>query len=348
MPVYFQGSMETILLSKYSVSSFTQAFLAVLITVYLLTSANKNCSAWRLIVFFGAISGSMLSAFLLMAINTPARVWFGPFQMLVSLAGMVAITQFAYTFPGGESSSRSKRAAAAALIGLLAVAGTASLTFDNRREVSLIVMSGAFAVYTFWPIVVFALQARAFTRGAVGGPVSVFRALRHPVGREAQAHRAFALLMSVLLLLSLLAFAESLSLISLQSLISSLATLYILFLVSFVFVYVNNAPTPSTFMAKLVGIPLVTLILVMGNMGSFILETLEARFDEDRKAELKFALKSVVQEDFAFLPKHVSHVFVYPLESQGGWGCEKRSIATRIRPSANFTKSIRRRSLREM
>jgi hypothetical protein len=111
--------METILLSKYSVSNFTQGFLAVLITVYLLTSANKNCSAWRLIVFFGAISGSMVSSFLLMAINAPTRVWFGPIQMLVSFAGMVAITQFAYTFPGGESSGRSKRAAIASLIGCL-------------------------------------------------------------------------------------------------------------------------------------------------------------------------------------------------------------------------------------
>jgi len=180
------------------------------------------------------------------------------------------------------------------------------------------VMSGAFVVYTFWPILVFVIQTRAFTREAVEGPVSFFEALRRPVGWDAQAHRAFALLMSVLLLLSLLAFAESLSLISLQSLISSLASIYILFLVSFVFVYVNNAPSPSSFMAKLVGIPLVTLLLVMGNMGSFILETLEERFDEDRKAELKFALKSVVEEDFAFLPKYVNHVYVYPLESKGG------------------------------
>jgi membrane-bound metal-dependent hydrolase YbcI (DUF457 family) len=87
--------METILLSKYSSSSFTQAFLAVLITVYLL-----------------------------MATNAPARVWFGSFQMLVSIAVMVAITQFACTFRGGESSSQSKRAVVAALIGLPAVAGT--------------------------------------------------------------------------------------------------------------------------------------------------------------------------------------------------------------------------------
>jgi len=95
-------------------------------------------------------------------------------------------------------------------------------------------------------------------------------------------------------------------------------TLYILFLIAFVFVYINNAPTESSFMVKIVGISLVTLLIVMGNMGSFILETRENRFDEDRQAELKFALKSVVEEDHAFLPKHVEHIYVYPLESQGG------------------------------
>ncbi len=83
----------------------------------------------------------------------------------------------------------------------------------------------------------------------------------------------------------------SLVVVGLVTILLSL-TFHILFLISFVFVYVNNAPTPSSFMAKLVGIPIVTLMIVMGNMGSFILETLENRFDEYRRAELKFAMKS--------------------------------------------------------
>jgi signal transduction histidine kinase len=52
-------------------------------------------------------------------------------------------------------------------------------------------------------------------------------------------------------------------------------------------------------------------------MGSFILETLETRFDEDRR-ELKFAFKSVVEEDFTLLPRHVEQIYVYPLESRSG------------------------------
>jgi hypothetical protein len=113
--------MESILLSKYAVSSFTQAFLGLLITAYLLVSANKNCSAWRLIAFFAAITISMMSSFLLMAVQAPWRVWFGPLQGLVGFFGFIAITQFAYTFPGGEASTRSRRALILSLVGLLGV-----------------------------------------------------------------------------------------------------------------------------------------------------------------------------------------------------------------------------------
>ena len=118
-----------------------------------------------------------------------------------------------------------------------------AITFQSRRDLVLQGMGLAFAVYSFWPMVVFAIQTRAYTNESLEVPVGMLDALQNPVGREARAHRAFALLMAVLFALSLQALAESLELVSLQQLISSLATFYILFLVSFVFVYVNNAPT---------------------------------------------------------------------------------------------------------
>jgi hypothetical protein len=309
--------MESILLSKYSVSSFSQAFLAPLITAYLLASSKKSCSAWRLIMFFAAFSLSLVSSFLLMAVHAPWRMWFGPLQGIVGLLGLIAMIQFAYTFPGDESSSRSRRALLVSVVGGL-IAMFAMAYHGDRRDIAMVVLGVAFAAFCLWPALVFATRARAFTRDALGTPISILGALRTPEGREARAHRAFALVMCVLLSLSLLALAESLGLVSLQRLVSSLATFHILFLISFVFVYVNNAPMPSSFMAKLVGIPIVTLMIVMGIMGSFILDKLEDRFDEDRRGELKFAMKSVVQEDHAFLPKHVEHIFVYPLESEGG------------------------------
>jgi hypothetical protein len=124
--------------------------------------------------------------------------------------------------------------------------------------------------------------------------------------------------MALLIVLSLAALAEGLGFLSLQELLAWVTSIYILFLIAFVFVYVNNAPTAYSFMVKIVGISLVILLIVMGNMGNFILRTLEDRFDEDRKAEMKFALKSVVQEDYAFLPKHIEHIYAYPLVSEGG------------------------------
>jgi signal transduction histidine kinase len=309
--------MESILLSKYAVASFTQAFLGLLITSYLLASAKKDCSAWRLIMFFALLSISMCSSFLLMAVHTPWRSWFGPVQGLVSLLSLVSMIQFAYTFPGGEVSGQSKRALVISL-GLAAATFGVGAVYEDQQEIVIVWLGVITVGLSVWAWAVFALRTRMFTQDVLGAPVSIPKALWSPAGREAQAHRAFARLMLLLIALGVAALAEGLGFLSLERLLTWVTSVYILFLIAFVFVYVNNAPSESSFMVKIVGISLVILMIVMGNMGTFILQTLERRFDEDRIAEMKFALKSVVQEDHAFLPKHVQHIYVYPLESEGG------------------------------
>ncbi len=158
-------------------------------------------------------------------------MWFGPLQGIVGLLGLIAMIQFAYTFLVDESSSRSRRALLVSVVGgLIAMFAMFAMGYHgDRRDIAMVVLSVAFAAFCIWPVLVFALRARAFTRDTLGTSISIFGALRTPEGRDARAHRAFALVMCVLLSLSLLALAESLGLISLQRLVSSLATFHILF-----------------------------------------------------------------------------------------------------------------------
>lgn len=309
--------MESILLSKYAVATLTQALLAVLITIFLLVSTKKDCSTWRLIMFFTALSLSLISTFFLVGVHSPWRTFFGPAQGLVNLVGLVAMIQFAYTFPGGEVSSASRRAllfsSVLTLISFLVGANTPS-----DPQLAIHVLGAVTVILCVWAFVVFAGKSRTFTQEASATRVSMFRALRSPTGKTAEAHRAFARLMLLLIALSLVAFAEGVGLLSLRLLVLLITTFYLLFLIAFVFVYVNNSPTESTFMVKIVGVSLVTLLIVMGNMGTVILEQLEDRFDEERRQEMKLVLKSVVEQDDTILPKHVAHVFVYPMESEGG------------------------------
>ena len=237
--------MESALLTKYAVASFTQALLAILITAFLLVSTKKDCSTWRLIMFFSALSLSMVSSFALVGMHAPFRAFFGPAQGFISLVGLVAMIQFAYTFPGGEVSAGSRRALV--LTGGLVVMAflTGATLAESRPEIAIVTLGAVTVILCLWAWSVFLTRSRAFTREAVGHPITMVAALRAPVGRAARAHRAFARLMILLVVLSLASLAEGLGLLSLQSLISLLTSVYILFLIAFVFVYVNNSPTES-------------------------------------------------------------------------------------------------------
>ncbi len=306
--------MDWFLLSKHSISSLAQFVLSLLITGYLLTIRRKSVPTWLLIGFFSAFTVALLCSFLLVATQSVYRPVFGAAQAILGGVYVVIIIQFAYWFPTNPNPRESRivlwvsTAVAAALVWI----GATNLRTDPTY--ALLVLSFGLGVLVVWAIIVFLRQSAHY---ALGTKDAALLTPRHSGARNARAHRSFAWLVGLLLVLSLSSVLEGADIISLETLISIVAALYLWFLIAFVFVYINNAPVPSTFLAKLVGVPLVTMLAVVGVMGNVILGALEQTYDTERRREQRQILRGIVEENDALIPEGVRMVTAHPIDVEG-------------------------------
>ena len=174
---------------------------------------------------------------------------------------MVLIIQFAYWFPANVHRQESKIALWVSITTMVGVMwlGVTNLMTEPAR--ALLILSLGVVALVVWAIIVFLRKSKYY---AVGTKDTALLTPRHSGARNSRAHRSVAGLMGLLLVLSLSSALEGVDIISLQTLITVVAALYMWFLIASVFVYINNAPVPSRFLAKLVGVPLVTMLAVAG------------------------------------------------------------------------------------
>ncbi|MCB1309618.1 MAG: SpoIIE family protein phosphatase, partial [Leptospiraceae bacterium] len=77
-------------------------------------------------------------------------------------------------------------------------------------------------------------------------------------------------------------------------------------------IYLNNSPQPTTFMVKLVGVSLVTVLLVLGIVNRFTYEGNESRYDQRRLAELHEIREEVEESDYSTMPPAVRYIAKRP------------------------------------
>jgi len=148
---------------------------------------------------------------------------------------------------------------------------------------------------------------------AISGDVLPLRraltALYRPQGQEARLARAWVLLM----LLAPLAVVAS-SLDSEGALPpGAFATVHLLVLFAIVITYVNYAPEPTSFMVKLVGISLVTLLIVIGLVSSYTLQARQRAYTRLHQVELAHLRTLVAADEFTDVPAEVRYVAARPV-----------------------------------
>jgi class 3 adenylate cyclase/HAMP domain-containing protein len=246
--------MPQILFSLEQPRLLILAIICTTITIYLLTQRDKTrdlrlllgaFSCWSLYFLFGATRESVVY---------PATAWCPIVEFTVGLLGLVLLIGFAYSFLGEPYPSESRV--------VMAVAGTAvagtSLILTYQMVVGKPLMwfigSGIGLLLFLWAEIVF-----------------LRRRLRAANLREASAHRQFALVFL------LPASAVGIYLLRDVGVFSAEATplictlLFLCTLVSFSLVYVNNAPRPTTFRVKIVGLSLSTMLGVLAVVSSALL-----------------------------------------------------------------------------
>jgi hypothetical protein len=315
--------MELFLFGKFSINALTQLLLALIITGYLISVKEKSKSTWMLIGFFAAFTLTLLSNFLLFSMYVPWRHVWGYGQGITLFVGVIALIQFAYHFPENRHPTESKIAMGISVLLMLVMRDKILNTVGNFSAGSghivaasegIVAASLVFLLEVIWIIGVLMRKTSMFSEEVIADPGRRgFKCCIWPQGKQAKALRSFAMLMGVLVLLGGFGVLEGLGVISLETMTMILSSGYLLFLFAFVLVFVNNSSEPSTFQVKMVGISLLTMLVVMGAMGTFSLKGIEKGYVLDRQEDLKVVRKALVENQFESMPDIVHHVDAYPL-----------------------------------
>ena len=260
--------------SSYAIIGLTLLILAASITVYLLHLHNKSQATWALIVFFILIALSGLTMIVANAIPHWDRL-FIPWQDFWILAAGVPLTYFAYSLPRFEP-SREARTALAMISAVAILALIYCFIFDYhflfQWTLELDVSNPYYLLLPFGTLFIFFIFLRRTVQLSISteqatnktGESSPWQSLIHPPGENAVVSRNVAIALSLAFLpalQTLVSFPGPLGFI-LSNIGALLATIAI------ALVYFNFAPEVNSFMAKLVGITLITVLLIFSIFGT--------------------------------------------------------------------------------
>ena len=287
--------------SGYALIGLTLLIMAATTTVFLLRLPTKSHATWYLIAFFALIALSGAASILTNAFFYWDRL-FTPWQDFWIVAAGAVLSQFAYSFPKYEQ-SKEARNVLIVMSGLTLLAFVYCVIFDLRflffwspdLDVSdayyLLLPIGTAVV-----ILIFLRRGVYYSRLTASEMMpsreaGVWQHLLYPQGKYARALRNMALALS-------LAFLPGLQTIVqwpdpygfVLSNIGSLLAITILALV-----YFGYAPESSSFMSKLVGITLATVLLLFSVIGSIALYRTEAQYDLGKMSSLQVAVEEIVR-----------------------------------------------------
>jgi signal transduction histidine kinase len=263
-----------IIFTGYAIIGLTLLVLAAAIAIYLLRLPSKSQATRALIAFFFMVALSGAAVILTNGIY-PWDDFFAPWQDFWILAGGIALAYFAYSLPRYEASLEARAALfVMSILALMALAYT--IAFDYRflfeRSPELVISD---AYYLLLPVgilfivIIFLrrsvqMSERHQSAASGLGTGSIWLRLVHPQSEDARTARNLALALS-------LAFLPGLQTVvgfpyPLGFILSNIGS--ILAITAIALVYFNYAPEITSFMAKLVGVTLATLLLIFAVAGS--------------------------------------------------------------------------------
>lgn len=301
--------------SGYAIVGLTLLTLAASVSIYLLRLQEKTKATWAMIAFFimAALSGAM------MILTNAFLYWdrfFVTWQDFWVLAGGVALVYFAYSIPHFEP-SREARAFLVVAGSLVLLALLYSLVFDYlfvfHWTPELDVND---AYYFLLPagtlLIVYIFLRRSLQLSAQSAPTTIssqspdiITRLIHPQGEEARALRNLGLALS-------LAFLPGLqTLLRLPGpygfILSNIGAL--LAIISIALVYFNYAPEIDSFIAKLVGITLSTVLMIISIFGAVDVNLASDNYAAQIRQIVVSVHDSLVRTgNMAFYPQQVAYV----------------------------------------
>ena len=335
----FSTLMDSLLLSYHSVSVFTPLLMAAVMALFFFLKPGKTAPTWWLALSFLGFVVLILGYFV-------AYSWFAPqaafhrWLTVFTVFAMAAIITFGYVYPRPDRPREAR--IVVPLIWILAVVGwtqfaVASWNLEPYYDVEahlysfhigkiasyFIVFDLAFWLTLFWRKTVrysaqetgnkWAVRPQRILSlrmlGFIGAKFLLFPYyLVRPRGRDAVACRGFFIAGVIMLALGAANTANKSGRLPYE-LYANIYSVFILVSVFLMFLaYINNSPEPTTFMVKLVGISLFTLLLVLGFVSDYALTLNESAYNRERLAEVVNSRQEILAGKYAELPQRVEYV----------------------------------------
>ena len=308
--------MSWLRFATLSIGSLTTTLLLAVITGYLLSLKAKHPDTWYLAGYLGCLFVLLLSYTVRYSVFSSASLNTGQFSNLI-VFGVVCLVQFAYHY-GVNHHPRESRivlilsaAAAFTVWGSLFVVQNIESVYDFTAEyftyeygprVSFLVLIGY-----FWSTVVLlrkVLRSSKQERKRFGA----FRCIARPGGRVALSARSFALLTLATtgIALTYTLFQTGVITRGTYALVFNTGSLFVCLLI-FV-VYVNNSPQPTSYLTKLIGIPLAVIMVAFGITASALMPVVRGSLADSYRREIDQVRMSIQNQDLTGLSPSIAFI----------------------------------------
>lgn len=268
--------MSNVYLNPESVGVLTQIILALIISIYLLSIKEKSSSTWLLTGFFVGATGYTLSLFLDFSLYTSWQLNSIHPTIIAAHLMLMFLLQFVYHFPYFIPSQRLESRIVIVVSAFFLLYGLGVYLFSayhliiNNFDVEIgqevIRLQISIALEFIWSIIV--LIRKTILLSTNSG-ASFWRKLFNPLERDTKATRAFAIAITIPVLLSVANILRRTIRLSpiVIDIVNSIGVILFLFIIALV--YLNHSSKPTSFMVKLVGVSLITILTILGVVGYF-------------------------------------------------------------------------------
>jgi PAS domain S-box-containing protein len=318
--------MEWFRLGNLAISSLSTTILFAVMTGYMLTVKKKSPDAWFLTGYIAVLFILMVSYTIRISVFSSLAVKTGQISNLIVFA-VVCLIQFAYFYGGNHHKKES-----IIVLSISMVLGTAAwvslffsstfpMVYDFQAQYFTLEYGPRISVITLagylWSFIVLLRKSVMFSQQEVielnmhQRKKGVFKILLNPLGRKARSAGSFALLTLItsLIALSYLLFQSGFISRNSYSLIFNTSSMIVCFIIFIV--YLNNAPQPTSFLIKLVLIPLAAIMVTIGFITSALLPLVNETLADQYQRKVELVRIALVSNNYIRLPDDA--VYVLPV-----------------------------------
>lgn len=283
--------MEWFRLQPSSIPPFAAFLLSFFFTLYLISVRGKSNATRLLTATLCAASCFLFTFFLTNSLYTSIWLYSISLTYLFTLVFLTLLLQFAYAFPENPFPRESRFVAgiSVVLVGIVGSILVYNLVSEELIPSMLFPLIGRILlILTVWCLVVLIRKTYFFAQDSSSREKSRIRSLFirfvHPGDYRAQATRAVAFLILLVLSVTLAMLLRDAGIVS-ENQFNYLTFITILaFLLGLVVVYINHTTEPTTIQVRLVGISLATTLAVLGTAGLLLYLPGDMAYDSGNRA----------------------------------------------------------------